>query len=328
MCTAISYAAGEHYFGRNLDLEYSYHETVTITPRNFPLSFRFGARLKEHYAIIGMAYVQDDYPLYYEATNEKGLSMAGLNFPGNAQYQSQADGCTPIAPFEFIPWILAQFETVQQVRCALKKTTIIQENFRTDLPSTPLHWMISDRDTSITVECVEEGMKIYDNPVGVLTNNPPFNYHMLHLANYMGVTSEWPQNRFSAHLSLEPYSLGMGSVGLPGDMSSASRFVRAAFVKMNSIPSENDAENISQFFHMLDAAAQPKGCTKVRSGEYEYTLYSSCCNTSRGVYYYKTYHNNQITGVDMHAEKLEGDQLIIYPLILEQQFAMQNQSHS
>ena len=86
MCTAVSYKTKDHYFGRNLDLEYSYHETVTVTPRNKRFVFRHVEDVLRHPAMIGMAYVVDDDPLYYEATNESGLSIAGLNFPGNAQY--------------------------------------------------------------------------------------------------------------------------------------------------------------------------------------------------------------------------------------------------
>lgn len=324
MCTAVSYLAGDHYFGRNLDLEYSYSETVTIMPRFYPLHFRFAGSMLQHHAMIGMAYVQQDYPLYYEATNEKGLSVAGLHFPGNAQYQPHQTDRVAIAPFEFIPWLLGQFETLEQVEQALGSIDIVQEDFCEKLPATPLHWLIADCWESITVECMQEGLKVYENPFGILTNNPPFEYHMLHLADYMGVTSELPENRFSGSVDLKPYSLGMGSMGLPGDMSSSSRFVRAAFVKLNSQPANMDLENLGQFFHILDAVAQPKGCTKVRDHQYEYTIYSSCCNTSRGIYYYKTYQNNQLTGVDMHAENLQGTQIINYPLVTEQQIHMQN----
>ena len=84
MCTAVSFLAKNHYFGRNLDYEFSYNETVTITPRNYPFKFRRMGENNKHYAMIGMAFVQENYPLYYDATNEKGLSIAGLNFPGNA----------------------------------------------------------------------------------------------------------------------------------------------------------------------------------------------------------------------------------------------------
>lgn len=324
MCTAVSYLCGDHYFGRNLDLPSSYEETVTITPRNHPFLFRHAPPVRKHPAMIGMAYVKNGYPLYYDATNENGLSMAGLNFPGNAFYHSPKAGKVSIAPFELIPWVLSQCESVDEARRLLSESLLVAEHFLPELPATPLHWLIADGHGAVALECMKEGMRIHENPVGVLTNNPPFEYHLLHLTEYMGVGSQQPQNRFSAALNLQPYSLGMGSIGLPGDMSSASRFVRAAFVKLNSPPMKGDGQKIGQFFHILDAAAQPKGCTQVDSGEYEFTLYSSCCNTASGVYYYKTYDNSQITGVDMQAEDLNGSELISYPLITGQQIRMQN----
>lgn len=324
MCTAVSFCPKDHYFGRNLDLEYSYNETVAITPRNYPFVFRMAGEMNTHYAMIGMAYVNQEYPLYYEATNEKGLSMAGLNFPCNADYQQPMSGLVNIAPFELIPWILGQCQTITEVRSLLKKMNIVKINFSDQLPLSPLHWMISDRDESITVECVKEGLKVYDNPVGVLTNNPTFDYHMLHLADYMGVSSGLPVNRFSDKLQLKPYSLGMGSIGLPGDMSSSSRFVRVAFTKLNSVCGETEEEAVSQFFHILSSVEQPKGCTLVREGEYEFTLYSSCCNTDKGIYYYKTYDNSQICAVDLHTEDLNSSKVISYPLIKQQHIHFQN----
>ena len=103
MCTAISLRTSDHYFGRNLDLEYCYTESVVITPRNFTLTFRHKLPLKKHLAMIGMAYVCDGYPLYYDATNEAGLSMAGLNFPEYADYKPAAARKDNSTPFEFIP---------------------------------------------------------------------------------------------------------------------------------------------------------------------------------------------------------------------------------
>jgi len=324
MCTAVTYRTRDHYFGRNLDLEYAYQETVTVTPRHFPFSFRTMGETKSHYAMIGMAYVAEGYPLYYDATNEKGLSMAGLNFPGNADYKELDTEKENVSPFEFIPWILSQCATIAQVRERLGRINLVKINFSSQLPFSPLHWIIADRNESITVECVRDGLKVYDNPVGVLANNPAFDYHMQHLADYMGVTGAIPENRFASQLNLKPYSLGMGSIGLPGDMSSSSRFVRAAFIKMNSKSGESESESISQFFHILASVAQPRGCTQVRDDEYEFTLYSSCCNTDKGIYYYRTYENSQITAVDMHRENLDGTQLICYPLITGQQIKMQN----
>lgn len=324
MCTAISLNTKAHYFGRNLDLEYSYDETVTITPRNYKFTFQKAGEMAVHYAMIGVAYVVDDYPLYYDATNEKGLSMAGLNFPGNAFYQLEKEGADNISTFEFIPWILGQCATVPQAKELLARVNLIRTSFKEDFPVASLHWMITDRDSSITVEPMEEGLRVYDNPVGVLTNNPPFEYQMFQLNNYMSLTSKEPENHFSRELSLECYCQGMGAMGLPGDLSSMSRFVRAAFVKLNSVSGESEEESISQFFHILGAVEQQRGCVCTRNGAYDITVYSSCCNTDKGIYYYTTYENRQITGVDMHKENLEGSGLVSYPLIEQQQVYMQN----
>lgn len=325
MCTAVSYKTKHHYFGRNLDLEFSYQETVTITPRKFPFHFRRVKSLEHHYALIGMAYVANNYPLYYDAANEKGLSMAGLNFPGNADYKPEMEGKDNVSPFEFIPWILGQCKNVQEARSLLERINLVNISFSKELPLSPLHWIISDREESITVEAVREGIKIYENPVGVLTNNPTFDFHMMNLNNYMGLSIEAPENHFSQKLELNPYSRGMGAMGLPGDLSSASRFVKAVFTKMNSISGDSESESLSQFFHILGSVAQQRGCVHMGEGQYEITIYSSCCNTDLGIYYYTTYENSQITGVDMHKENLDSRELISYPLIKGQQIRMQNE---
>lgn len=323
MCTAITYKTKDHYFGRTLDLEYTYDEWVTVTPRRFRFRFRNGKTIENHYAIIGMATVVDNYPLYYEAANECGLSMAGLNFPGNACYFPTVEGKDNITPFEFIPWILAQCKNLAEARRLLENLNLWDVNFSERFPLSPLHWMIADREGAITVESVKEGLKIYDNPVGVLTNNPAFDYHMTHLCDYINLTAKAPENRFGA-VDLTTYSRGMGAMGLPGDLSSASRFVRAAFVKLNSVAGESENESISQFFHILGAVEQQKGCVILPDGSFELTAYTSCINTDKGIYYYTTYENNCISAVDMQRCDLEGTELYTYPLIKTQQIMYHN----
>lgn len=324
MCTAATYKTKDFYFGRTLDYFESYGEKIIITPEKFPLHFRKVQPLNKHYAMIGMAIAVDGYPLYYDATNEAGLSMAGLNFPGNADYKEEIRGKDNIAPFEFIPWILGRCRNVEETRVLLSRINIVKINFSSEFPLAPLHWIISDRDCSITVECVKGGMKIYDNPVGILTNNPTFDMHMVNLNNYMNLSPNPPVNRFSEQLNLREYSVGMGAMGLPGDLSSGSRFVRAAFVKMNSVSGDSESESISQFFHILGSVSQQRGCACTDERNYEYTIYSSCCNTDKGIYYYTTYENSQITGINMNREKLDGRELVIYPLIKGQQIKMGN----
>lgn len=312
MCTAITYKTKDHYFGRNLDLEYSYNEAVTITPRNYIFEFRRMGEMRTHFAMIGMAYVVDNFPLYYDATNEKGLSIAGLNFPDNADYKPYCEGKDNVTPFELIPWILTQCETVNEAKKLIERINIYNENFSHNLPLSPLHWIISDKERSITLESVRSGIRVYDNPVGVLTNNPTFDYQMFNLNNYMSLTNGDIKNTFSAEkdLALKTYSRGMGALGLPGDFSSVSRFVKAAFVKQNSVSQNSENESVSQFFHILKSVEMPRGCVKVGEDSYAFTIYSSCCNTDQGIYYYTTYYNSNICAIDMRKENLNNDKLV------------------
>ena len=324
MCTAATYKTKDFYFGRTLDYEFSYGDEVTITPRNYVFNFREKEKIETHYAIIGMAYVTENYPLYYDAINEKGLGIAGLNFVGNAYYREKVEGKDNIAQFEFIPWILSQCASVAEAKTLIEKINLTNVQFNEKLPLAQLHWIISDSNESITVESVKEGIKVYPNPVGVLTNNPPFNQQMFELNKYMQLSSKSPENRFSEELNLEKYSRGMGAIGLPGDLSSQSRFVRVAFVKMNSKSSDTEEESVSQFFHILNSVDQQRGCCELDDGKYEITIYTSCCNASKGIYYYTTYNNHQITAVDMNKEDLESENLIRYPIILNEQIKFQN----
>lgn len=323
MCTAVAFNSNGLYFGRTLDNDYSYNEEVTVTPRNYRLKFRKYGELKNHYAIIGMAYVAEEYPLYYDAMNEYGLCIAGLNFVGNAKYKD-VNNKYNIAQFELILWILAQSRSVKDAIMLLKKTNITGEAFNKSLQAAELHWLIADKEKAITVESVDAGLKIYDNPVGVLTNNPPFNEQLFSLNNFMHISPREPTNTFSEKLDLKRYSRGMGALGLPGDLSSQSRFIRAAFVKMNSVTSDGETENVSQFFHILNSVHQPKGCCILDNGEYEKTIYSSCCCAESGIYYYTTYNNRQISAIDINKTNLNGSDLIRYALIKEEQIRMEN----
>ena len=324
MCTAATYKTKDFYFGRTLDYEISYGDQVVITPRNYNFNLRQGGQIRNHYAMIGMACVMQDYPLYYDAVNEKGLGIAGLNFVGNAYYHKPVEGKDNITQFELIPWILGKCATVKEAKELLGKINLIDTPFMENLPVAQLHWIIADKDECITVESMKDGLKIYDNPVGVLTNNPPFNYQMFHLNNYMHLAVENQENTFSDELELKQYSRGMGAMGLPGDLSSQSRFVRVSFVKMNSLSGDSEAESVSQFFHILGSVDQQRGCCKLGEDKYEITLYTSCCNTRTGIYYYNTYDNHQISAVDLHHENLDSEKLISYALIKGEQINRQN----
>mgnify|MGYP005897701893 CR=1 FL=1 len=324
MCTAATYKTKDFYFGRTLDYEFSYNEEVTITPRNYKLKFRHGIEAKNNYAIIGMAFVVNDYPLYYDAINEKGLGMAGLNFVGNAVYSEVKSDTKNVAQYEFIPWILRQCESVKEARKVLSEMNLVGTQFIEQLPAASLHWIIADANEAITVESTESGLHVYDNPVGVLTNNPPFEQQMFLLNQYMHLSPKQPENHFSEQLPLQTYSRGMGALGLPGDLSSTSRFAKVAFTRAHAVSGDSEAESVSQFFHILGSVDQQRGCCEVADGKYEITIYTSCWNAQKGIYYYNTYENHQITAVDMHRENLDGTTLARYPLIQKGEIRWQN----
>lgn len=309
MCTCITYQNKDFYFGRNLDLDCSFGEQVVVTPRNFPLEFRRAGREAHHYAMIGMASANDSFPLYAEAVNEKGLCMAGLNFPGNAYYREVSGEGIEIASFEIIAWILGKYASVAEAEASLRKIKIVDLAFSPQMPPAPLHWMLADKERCLVLEAVREGLKIHENPFGVLTNNPPFEYHKINMNNYLNLSARSPENRFSDGLELKGYSQGMGAVGLPGDASSASRFVRAAFLRWNSVSPEDEDSNVSQFFHILDGVAMVRGAVVTEAGTYDITTYSCCVNTRTGTYYYKTYDDSRIRKVDLCGEELEGSAL-------------------
>jgi choloylglycine hydrolase len=267
-----------------------------------------------HFSIIGMATVINSVPLYYEATNEKGLSIAGLNFPDNAHYNDKKDGVNNITPFEFIPYVLSRCENVDDASVILKNINLVNISFSEELPLSPLHFFICDSKKAITVEPLKTGLKIYENPVGVLTNNPTFDWHLLNLQNYTALHNGSAENKLIKVFNQHSFSLGLGAVGLPGDFSSPSRFVKAVFVKENS-PKNLEADSaVNQFFHILSSVAMPKGCVQTERGEFEYTRYTCCCDTKKGDYYYTTYENPKVTKISIRDFDLNSSEIYSFKL--------------
>ena len=269
----------------------SYGEEIVITPRNFRFDFTAYGADAAHYAMIGTAHMAGGYPLYYDAANEKGLCIAGLNFVKSASYSERTNGCT--ATFENIP-------------------------FSEQLPAAKLHWILADKNETIVAEPKNGRLIIHSDPANVLANEPPFDYQMQNLNNYMALSPHPPENSFSPALPLKSYSRGMGALGLPGDLSSQSRFVRAAFVSANSV------SGITQLFHILGSVEQQNGCCITENGGLEKTIYTACFDAQNGIYYYTTYENRQITAIDMFKANLNAAKLACYPMLNTPQIKFQN----
>ncbi len=279
MCTAVSLtAADRHYFARTLDLEYHYNEAVTLTPRRYPFSFTDGTESREHSALLGMAYVVNGYPLYYDAMNEHGLCMAGLayaHFCTYARNEPSAAGHR-IAPWELIPHTLIGCRTVNDARALLSDAVLVDRPFSDKLQNQPMHWMIADSTASIVLETDTNGkIIIYDNPADVMTNAPTFPEQMEHLSKYAHLT---PHPKTENGISMR----GMGAFGLPGDWSSPSRFVRASFLRRHMLP-----DRASSVFPLLDAVKVPRGVSLSEDGQPIVTVYSAVMEPNHFCYRYR-----------------------------------------
>ena len=273
MCTAIEH---DGCFGRTLDLDVCYPFHVTVTPRQFPFAFAKNT----HHAMIGMATVANGYPLYYEAVNEHGLGMAALRFARCAVYHPDTAGT--VASFELIPWVLSQCATVQEARERLRGVRISNRAFSPDYPPTPLHWFLADRSGAAAVEPLAEGLRVCDDPLRVLTNAPPFARQAAHWTKFANAsqTAETPN-------------------GLPGDWSSPSRFVRAAFAATHAPAEQTDTARVAALFRLLHTVTVPRGCVQTAAGHEHSTMYTCCYDTVQQVYHYTTAHDPQVHSVPL-----------------------------
>lgn len=314
MCTCLAIKNNDTYFGRNLDLDSDFGQMIVVTPRNFALGFKKEKTIKNHYAFIGIGTVIDGYPLYADATNEHGLSIAGLRFEGFAKYNKPKTNFINIATFELIPYLLGLCKNTKEALNLLKRINVLDANFNSKVEYSNLHWMIADKTECYVIESTVEGLKVYKNPYGVLTNNPPFPYHLENLRLYLGITNEVVESRFSDSLTLTPFTSGQGTFGLPGDYTSPSRFIKAAYLANNFKASKSELSNVSQFFHILDNVSVVRGAVLSNSNKYMTTIYSSCVNVDKVVYYCKTYNNSRVVAVELKKEDLKSNALKTYSI--------------
>ncbi len=325
MCTALNIRTAEDkvLFGRNMDLAYDFHQRVLILPTNYQYEDKVtGNTVTNHTAIIGIGTIIDNHATFADAMNTKGLACAGLNFDGYAYFEKKpVEGKLNLAPYDFIQWTLSNFETVEQVKKAIQDIELVDVPLNSKTPVPTLHWMIIDKSgTSIVMERTMEGIKVHDNPVGVMTNNPTFDWHLTNLNEYLYLSPEHHQKTMWSDKELVSLGIGSGTLGIPGDFASVSRFVRIAYLRAHTPVLEEDDEAISQFFNMLDYVKMVKGGVTTQEGLSDMTIYTSCMDLIEGVYYYRTYGDNRIKVVDIKKEKLEGSEPINYPYLTKQDF--------
>ena len=310
MCTCINLSyKNSHYFGRNMDLNYSFNERIIIVPKNYLFKFKKEKEIKTHYSFIGIGTIIDNYPLLAEGSNEFGVSIAALNYPIECQYHNINKDKINLAPYELPLLILSKCKDLKDIRKIIKNLNLINIPFNKNINLTPLHFMISYKNKSIVIESTKYGLELHDNPFNVLTNSPSFNYHKYSLNNYIKLNNGFIKNNLN-NLKFNDYSFGLGAYGLPGDYSSNSRFIKTYFIKNYLDLNDDNNYNIIQFFKCLESVSMIKNIVKTHK-DYEYTRYTSCYINN--TLYYKTYLSS-IRYVSLYDYNLNDDKLTIINL--------------
>ena len=314
MCTGVRFSDndGNMYFGRNLDWTEGYGEKVVITPKGYKYQSVFLGEMEPRYgAIIGMAIIEENTPLYFDCANEAGLAIAGLNFPGYAKYEENAvDGKQNIAAYEFPLWVTMNFSSVNEVEEALKNAAIVAKPINEKFPVSELHYIIGDKDRSIVVEYTKNGMEIFKNDVDILTNQPGYGWHQENLRNYMNLEPKRPHEVKWGKAELTPFGSGSMMRGIPGDYYSPSRFVRVAYLNTHYPTKDSEDENVMRLFHTLTGVAMIDGAAAMDGENYEKTIYTGGYSTASKTYYYNTYDNPAIMHVSMGDYDIDSADLI------------------
>lgn len=314
MCTGVRFSndKGEMYFGRNLDWSVPYGQKVVITPRGYRYASAFlGEMAMKGGAIIGMAIVAENTPLYFDCANESGLAIAGLNFPGYAKYADTAvEGKTNVAAYEFPLWVVANFTTVDEAEKALKEVAIVAKPINEQYPVSQLHWIIGDAKRSIVVEYTENGMEIFENDVDVLTNQPGYGWHKENLRNYMNLFPQMPKEVKWGKAKMTAFGSGSLMRGIPGDYYAPSRFVRVAYLNTHYPVKTTEEENVSRLFHTLAGVAMIDGAAQMADGTCEKTIYTGGYSVASKTYYYNTYEDPAIQKVAMGDYNLDSMELV------------------
>lgn len=314
MCTGVRFIddKGNMYFGRNLDWSEGYGEKVVVTPRNYVYQSAFlGEQRPRHGAIIGMAIIEENTPLYFDCANEAGLAIAGLNFPGYAAYAEEAVYAkTNVAAYEFPLWVLMNFSTVDEVEKALADVVIVAKPINDKYPVSSLHFLIGDAKRSIVVEYTEQGMEIYHNDVDVLTNQPGYAWHKENLRNYLNLFPQMPTKVNWGKAEMTAFGSGSLMRGMPGDYYSPSRFIRAAYLNTHYPTKTTEDENVARLFHTLAGVWMVDGAAEMADHKCEITIYTGGYSAASKTYYYNTYENPAVVSVALGDLDLDTEKLI------------------
>lgn len=312
-CTGIILRAldGTAVPARTMEFSFDVHSNILVIPAGTKIEKLImdekltGGTYVTKYGLAGANAL--DKPIVVDGINEEGLYFGAFYFKGLAEYEkiTPANRTKAISSEELGTYILSQFATVDEVKSALPNLTIVGTWIKEIDSFAPFHYAITDRSgESIVVETTVDGLKIFDNTVNAVTNNPTYDWHLTNLNNYVGLTAENRGPQTVGRQKVMPFGEGTGLFGLPGDHSSPSRFVRATAFANSILPSETAEDAVFSAFHLLNHFDIPKGSIREEIQDElftDYTVWTSVADTKNSVYYYKTYQTQQVEKVDLKA---------------------------
>ena len=315
-CTSvrIQTSDGKVFYARTMEGEVSPQSALAVIPRGteyagtLPDGSAGGKKWKAKYGVVGMNAMS--LPYLSDGMNEKGLAAGNLLFPTFAKYQTFEAAKAPetISQFEVLTWILTNFENVDEVRRAIEKVRVVDGSKKLG-GELPLHFVIHDRfGKSIVIEYAGGERKVYDNPIGVFTNSPTFDWHMINLRNYVNLSAvNIPELKLSG-TTLKGLGQGSGMIGLPGDFTPPSRFIRMTALSQSALKVKGADDGLNLAMTIINNVDIPEGAVvDVENGKklYDKTWWTVVADTSRLRYYYRTYTNKNWRYVDV-AKALSG----------------------
>lgn len=270
------------------------HQSYTPTGEN-------GLKYTGVYGYVGI-YTEYE-PFVVEGVNESGLSAGLFFFPNYGDYApyKEAENAKTLCDMQFVTWVLSQFSSISQVKDAIKKINLVTLNSKIGA----VHWRITEPSGKMVVLEVVGGVPhFYDNPLGVITNAPGFQWHMTNLDNYINLEPGTEADRtIKPGVVLQSLGHGSGNLGLPGDFTSPSRFVRAAFFQTTAPVLDTGFETVTQAFHILNNFDIPIGSQHVRAeipkGLPSGTQFTAATDLKAMKLYYRTAWNSNIRCIDL-----------------------------
>ena len=313
MCTSITMTASDNsvLLGRTMDFSFELDPEMAIFQRDFPLYFRYKKEpLTNHYSFLGLS--QDIGGRFIaDGLNEWGLGGAALYFEGYAHYDQEIEPSS-LAPHEVLMWVLASCKSIEEVREVFTTYKIIATKLDFIKSVPPLHWVFTDSTgASIIVEPQAEGVMIYDNVLGVLTNSPDYSWHYTNVRNYIGVSPKQVDSKILYGMEFKPFGQGSGTFGIPGDFTPPSRFIRTLYAKLGIKKAQNDYELLINAVHVLNQVDIPKGNVITPRNTLDYTQYTSYMNLNHKRYHYRLYDEIDIKTIDLFSFDLDGENIIL-----------------